>query len=66
MYYIVDAGIDSELICSRLWKASQFYTPDSQILLYNNFFFFKTPPPKKHKKNTDNSPDYQLAYMHLY
>ncbi len=36
MYYIVDAGIDYELICSRLWKASQFYTPDSQILWYNN------------------------------
>ncbi len=45
MYYIVDAGIDSELICSRLWKASQFYTHDSQILWYNNKknkgFFFK-------------------------
>ncbi len=27
MHYIVDAGIDPELICSRLWKASQFYTP---------------------------------------
>ncbi len=35
IYYIVDAGIYSELICSRLWKVSQFYTPDSQILWYN-------------------------------
>ncbi len=29
------SGIDSELICSRLWKASQLYNPDSQILWYN-------------------------------
>ncbi len=35
MYYIVEAGIDPELICSKLWKASQFYTPDSQTLFYN-------------------------------
>ncbi len=37
MYYIVNAGIEPELICSRLWKASQFYTPDSQTLCYNKF-----------------------------
>ncbi len=35
MYYIVDVGIDPELICSSQWKASQFYTPDSQTLYYN-------------------------------
>ncbi len=46
MYYIVDARIDSELICSRLWKASQFYTPDSQTLLYNK--------KKKQKKTSIN------------
>ncbi len=36
MYYIMDAGIDSELICSRLWKASQFYTPYSQTVWKKN------------------------------
>ncbi len=37
MYYIVDVGIDPELICSRLGKASQFYNSDSQTLCYNKF-----------------------------
>ncbi len=53
MYYIVDAGIDSELICSSLWKASQCYTPDSQILWYNKNL--KTKPPKKQKKQNNNN-----------
>ncbi len=35
MYYIVDAGIDPELICPRLCKVSQFYTPDLQTLCSN-------------------------------
>ncbi len=33
MYYIVYAGIDPELIYSKLLKASQLYTHDSQNLL---------------------------------
>ncbi len=47
MYYIVDSGIDSEIICSRLWKASQFYTPHSQTLWYNK----KKKEKEKEKKS---------------
>ncbi len=34
----MDAGIDSELSCSRLLKASQFYTPDPQTYCSNKYF----------------------------
>ncbi len=34
----MDAVIDSELICSRLFKASQFYTPDPQTYCLNKYF----------------------------
>ncbi len=47
MYYIVDAGIDHDLICLRLLKASQFYTHDSQTLYYNKF-------KKKNNNNNNN------------
>ncbi len=36
--YIVDAGIDYELICSKLLKATQFYTPDPQTYCSNKYF----------------------------
>ncbi len=38
MKYIVDAGIDSELICSMLLQASQFYTPDPQTYCSDKYF----------------------------
>ncbi len=31
----MEAGIDPGLICSRLWKASPFYTPDLQTVCYS-------------------------------
>ncbi len=33
----MDAGIDSELVCSRLLKSSKFYTPDPQTYCSNKY-----------------------------
>ncbi len=55
MYYIVDAGIDPELMCSRPWKASQLYTPDSQTLCYNTFKKILLEKEKKKIKEEDKN-----------
>ncbi len=55
MYYIVDAMIGFELICSRLWQASQFYTPDSQTVWYNK--------NKKNKQNKTKKTIYDVVII---